>query len=560
MGRVPGKNKCPDARSRAPLAPLPHGPMAAAGKSKHSDPQTYDEFFAGSPTFTLNSLLGNREVLRLNLGDRPPKPAENPTPPRPLPSATARASTSESVDSVDADPDSSSRGLPHAPSNGQLGAHYAPVAAATAVTPPPPTHTAPAAPAASTAPPPIPLCRRVATPPPSAAASSIESSTALTRYQPEDSHDDNSTTAEAPRPRPDRGTCPVCRKFFRHDLRGHVISHRGNWMFDCKFSFLNLCGDVKIVGPTHAKKHMLIRHFRYYDLTLHGAAMADLLEHYGECACGWRGSGERWIEHHVLDNQCKILANSRVNVPVSSAWKCSTCNCLFATRYALEMHQSKHETIESLRMKCNFASLGKCGCNPQDENSAIQGINHLLSRHFQFDVNLDQKRLSTKGLLDREGTCECGGYHGVAHTWFYYHVLSPFKPCPLVTDELDPTAPTEGHCSVCGVFLESDLQQHIKSHCNDWTFDCPFSWFGKCGLFDGKTNCKVHMFATHFEYYTLRFPDYATLSTLYAEKGRCSCGFQGTGAEWMNNHIFTLEDQCLLVVFAAGQRHSQIER
>lgn len=516
--------------------------------------------------------MGNREVLRLNLGDRPPKPAETPTPPRALPCATVRASTSESVDSADAHPvpDSPSRGrLPYAPSNGQLGAHSnAPVAAATAVTPPPPTHTAPTAPTAPPAPLPIPLRIRVASPPrgrrvvspPPPTAASTESSTALTRYQPKDSHDDYSTTAEAPRPRPDRGTCPVCRKFFHYNLQGHVISHRGNWMFDCKFSFLNLCGDVKIVGPTHAKKHMLIRHFRYYSLALHGAAMADLLEHYGECACGWRGSGERWIEHHVLDNQCKILTNPRVNVPISSAWKCSTCNGLFATRYALEMHQSEHEGIEALRMKCNFASLGKCGCNPQDEKSAVQGINHLLSRHFQFDVNPDRTRLSTKGLLAREGTCECGGYHGAAQTWFYYHVLSPFKPCPLVTDELDPTATTEGHCSVCGMFLESDLQQHIKSHCHDWTFDCPFSGLGKCGLFDGKTNCRVHMFSTHFEYNTLRFPDYATLSTLYAEKGRCNCGFRGTGAEWMNNHIFTLEDQCLLVLFAAEQRHSQIER
>lgn len=534
--------------------------MAAAGKSKQFEPQTYDEFFAESATFTLNSLLGNRTVLRLNLGDRPPKPADKPTPPRALHSATTTASTSESVDSADADadadPDSPLRGLPYAPSNGQLGAQStATVAAATAITPPPPTHTAPTA----TASPLIPQGRRVALPPPPTVAST-ESSAALTRNQSDDSDDDDySTTVRATRSRPDRGTCPVCRKFFHYNLRGHVIAHRGNWMFDCKFSFLNLCGNFKIVGPNHAKKHMLIRHFRYYDLTLHGATMADLLKHFGECACGWRGSGERWIEHHVLGNQCKILANSRVNLPVSSAWKCSKCKGLFATRYALEMHQTAHEGIASLRMKCNFASLGKCGCNPQDKNSAIQGINHLLSRHFQFDVNPDRKQLSTKGLLAREGTCECGGYHGAAQTWFYYHVLSPFKPCPLVTDELDPTATTEGHCSVCGMFLENDLQQHIKSHCHDWKFDCPFSRLGKCGLFDGKTNCRVHMFSAHFEYNTLRFPDYATLSTLYAEKGRCNCGFRGTGAEWMNNHIFTLEDQCLLVLFAAGKHPSQIE-
>lgn len=379
----------------------------------------------------------------------------------------------------------------------------------------------------------------------------------------------------------------ICQLISETDIVSQENSCRGNNpLVDCKFRASGGCGTFKgnSRNPNDIIKHLFKRHFKFDNLVVtEKTKVTDMLKQFGTCKCGYHGAAVAWLNDHVLNDQslCPLLStvvdSNRADGRTSNDEPCTT-DSMFKKKSSpfptsLRLKSKSRRLNEHTRPKrlinrfvqrskrkekhqydwpkaCNFQALGKCGKISNKIKNCYVFRNHMFNRHFTFDdVDLPNDDLH----WDDYGTCECG-YHDQAKTWWYDHILSEKHPCPLTTASIDPDAPTAGKCTVCGRNFEANLQQHIKSHRDDWQKTCRFQGDANCGLFDGTTNDKVHMFMRHFLFDNLQDSWKATLSVLFTSSGRCKCGFRGTGEAWINKHVLAPDNPCPLVPSAFAPR------
>lgn len=360
-------------------------------------------------------------------------------------------------------------------------------------------------------------------------------------------------------------------------------SNRGDiLLIDCKFRASGGCGTFKgySMNSNDFIKHLFKRHFNFDNLVVtEKTKIRDMLKQFGNCKCGYHGAAVAWLNDHVLNDQslCPLISKAvdlsgadggttnyeprtidfmLKKKSFSSRLKRTSMNGNHQTRPKRLIHRVVQRSTRKEKHQydwpkaCNFQALGKCGKISDKIRNCYVFRNHMFNRHFTFDdVDLPNDDLR----WDDYGTCECG-YYDQAKTWWYDHILSEKHPCPLTTASIDPEAPTTGKCTVCGRNFEANLQQHIKSHRDDWQNKCIFQGDANCGLFDGTTNDKVHMFMRHFLFDNLQDSWKATLSVLFKSTGRCKCGFRGTGESWINEHVMAPDNPCPLVPSAFAPR------
>lgn len=439
--------------------------------------------------------------------------------------------------------------------------------------------------------------------------------------------------------------CDTCGKRFYHLLaiKLHIDVHvKKSAELTCKFWPLGRCSDFVYSDTSACNLHMLRHHFKLdNEMALSYGTLTMLWTDMGKCECGFFGSVETWLLHHVLtlENPCpltkpaaptilpppittindtskplpnpttlrdsypptneaalKIIQDPKPPSPIQLTTRQRYQEVPAPTRSTTP---SRHRQLPSLHpstplrdvqetsspvlsmtlphdqetpsavpcqqpepkdesevkeasfpmtqrkpVVCQFAVLGKC--HPKTQDYTRMNRYHMVNHHFAFDdPAMINARLNVK--MKQPGTCECG-YHDDVHLWLVYHVLPPVASCPLVTAAVDPEAPTLGNCTVCGRWCEDGLQLHVKSHRDDWHIECKFRTLGKCGLFAGETNAKVHMLTRHFLHDDLDEPWRAPLSQLYARSGRCECGYHGTGVAWLHDHVMALANPCPLTL------------
>lgn len=105
-------------------------------------------------------------------------------------------------------------------------------------------------------------------------------------------------------------TCTLCGHVSARglDANKHLRSHRGDLLTGCLFSSLNNCYCPGNCSASEYKHHMLFRHFHFRILNPWKAPFSTMMNHFGNCGCGWEGRAEEWLYDHVLSptNPCPL--------------------------------------------------------------------------------------------------------------------------------------------------------------------------------------------------------------------------------------------------------------
>lgn len=107
--------------------------------------------------------------------------------------------------------------------------------------------------------------------------------------------------------------CTVCGRRILRDMARHMRTHQETPRFVCMFHTMGKCTHKlgRFNRPYDFKKHLLNRHFKFDDpkiKQMHN--LSDKLDHFGECGCGFKGDGKRWLDDHMLTlkpTRCSML-------------------------------------------------------------------------------------------------------------------------------------------------------------------------------------------------------------------------------------------------------------
>ncbi|CAN3371939.1 hypothetical protein DIURU_004408 [Diutina rugosa] len=112
----------------------------------------------------------------------------------------------------------------------------------------------------------------------------------------------------------DPRSCTVCGRRILRDMARHMRTHQETPRFVCMFHTMGKCTHKsgRFNRPYDFKKHLLNRHFKFDDpkiKQMHN--LSDKLDHFGECGCGFKGDGKRWLDDHMLTSKptrCSMLS------------------------------------------------------------------------------------------------------------------------------------------------------------------------------------------------------------------------------------------------------------
>ncbi|MCH0628533.1 hypothetical protein JNB11_00900 [Kocuria palustris] len=229
-----------------------------------------------------------------------------------------------------------------------------------------------------------------------------------------------------------KGTCSICGRVIKAHYADHMKSHReyNNWDYNCKFRGLGECDNVGPMrkSPARCIKHMVTRHFKFDTYKIpKSPRLGDLLKHKGTCGCGYYGVAEKWLHDHVLRDECPL---TRVAPnPLPTPYQCSVCGKRFKGGANWVKHFKSHRG--TWNFDCKFRHLGKCGKYKGPSKFPHACIRHMINTHFKFDGVKHPCNCRINMLFREFGKCKCG-YHGLAKTWVYEHVLR--NQCPLIEE------------------------------------------------------------------------------------------------------------------------------